>query len=218
MKKIEVKLPFMIHRDEKAIESEISNLRAGYEGIAANIVELTNALEKWLGKRMGHNWSVWFAWADEHENDLLEQYRTANNIPVSVRTEKIAEVYKVPDYSHILPIARGLSKHDKEYLLEMLNGESVVAPEVTKSEKEAIVEKHTTYIITEGTLTLYLAICSLCDYANTVNLKVAGRQKITMGALIPAMPTEQKKLVEWQFDDVAGMKVFAPKYEHFKNK
>jgi hypothetical protein len=217
-----VKLPALIFRDEKGIEAEIAATRSKREEIANTIKALGKSLSDWKGKPDSFEWVLGFALADEYEIDLLEYYQNKNSIPATVRLEKIKEVYNVPDFSHIVAMAKTLFPYGNDFLFSFLNGGNVLAPEVTKEEKEAIIEKHSTYILTEKTWQIYSAIVSLCDYANKINFEVVENgqrpNKILKSRLASAVPHEYTKFLEWeQPEDGTERKKFVPNYERFKN-
>jgi len=217
------KLPALIYRNEKAIEAEIFNIRDKREAIGTDIKTLTKSLSEWMGKPVSFDWALGFVEANEYERDLLEDFQTRNQIPLTVRLEKIKEVYNVPDFSHIIKQAGLLQRSETAYLFSFIKGENVVIPEVTKAEKEAVIEKHSIYILTEKAWSIYCAIKSLCDYANGINFDVSrdstGRNKILKSSLLPAVPSEYVKFIDWEHPKEGTQKRrFVPSYENFKNK
>lgn len=221
--KFSAKLPALIHRNEKAIEAEIFIMRDKREEIGNDIKTLTKSLSEWMGKSLPFDWVFGFVEAKEYEIDLLEDFQTRNQIPSTVRIEKIKEIYNVPDFSNIIKQAELLQGYEISYLFSFIKGENVVIPEVTKAEKEAVIEKHSIYILTEKYWSLYCAIKSLCDFANGINFDVysdpTGRNKIVKTSLLTALPSEYVKFIDWEQPEEGTQKRrFVPIYENFRNK
>lgn len=226
--KSKVTFPVLVYRDEIGIEAEISSIRQKREHIAEVIRRSLKDLAFSLGKDtveinvFKNDLSIFRKdGAKEYEADLLWGFTVDKDIHPDIKIEKIRELFNVPDFSHRIKDLDYLSKLEPEYFESFFDGETIAAPILTKSEKQDIVEKHSVYINTEPTYRLYLAISSLCDFANILNLetyKSHSDNRITKGNLIQVLPIEFKKMIDSEIGEHGVKKIMKVKYDLFKNK
>lgn len=221
-----VKLPFLIHRNEKAIEVEISELRSDREAIAQQLRHFVKLVSQWEKQKKVEGITAYAIdmYLDDCENELLQNWLIEHGInPELVNLDKAKELYNIPDYSHILSAAAAVRRVGSEINLYYdAKGTAIEPPEVSKTEKEAIIEKHSIYIRTEETYRVYIAILTLCEYANIMNLELTyqgGRNKLAKGDLLTVVPIDYKRFLDLEHPDGKTEKRrFVPKHEAFKDK
>lgn len=226
--KNEVKFPVLVYRDEIGIEAEISSIRQKREHIAEvirrSLKDLAFSMEKDTIEvnHFKHDLSIFRKnGAKEYEADLLWGFTVDKDIHPDIKIEKIRELFNVPDFSQRIKDLDFLSKLDPEYFESFFDGETIAAPILTKSEKQDIVEKYSVYINTEPTYRIYLAISSLCDFANILNLetyKSRSDNKISKAGLLQVLPLEFTKMIDSEIGEHGKKKIMKVKYDLFKNK
>ena len=221
------KLPFLIRRNEKAIEVEISELRSNREAIAQQLRHFVNLISQWESQKKVEGitqYAIDIYADDECETQLLHHWLIEHGInPELVNLDKAKELYTIPDYSKILTAAKAIQRIGSEIKLYYdPRSTAIEPPEVSKAEKEAIIEKHSIYIQTEETYRVYIAILTLCEYANIINLELTyqgGRNKLTKGDLLTVVPIDYKRFLDLEHPDGKTEKRrFVPKHEAFKDK
>lgn len=164
-----VQFPFLIHRDETAIESEKKRINKKHTETEAQLQRLKKALTDWMQKEVD---VLEFVTSGNFENTLLKNFGQLNGIPAYVKLDKYNELYHVPNYSKIIEDATALAALKTE-MLALYVGQApndFIAPEISESEETQIVERHSVYVRTEEEYKRYSALESLCHFINYVNV------------------------------------------------
>lgn len=163
--------PFLIHRNDAEIENEIGQMRERRADTAKRLTELYSDLCAWRGNPISLVGFFDYLFEDEHERQLLEMYRQANKIPQQVKSEKIKEVFHVPDYSSILQ--RSIFYHGYNgAILKFYTANGIKAAPITEKEKEAIIQKHSYFVFNEQELLKFKAAKLICEALNIVNFDI----------------------------------------------
>lgn len=193
-----VKFPFLIHRFEYLIETEITILRRERAEITTRLKRLASALTAWCGVNKAGPEAIKFALVGD-EMELLTIWGAQNEIPGTVKISKYLELFDVPDYSGILEDARFLANKGKEVLLSYVHEKTgeITELETTKAEKEEIIERHSIYIHTQRDYDVYVALSLLCESANILNFKWNNLKgnRIEKNDLVSLLPAELKKYI-----------------------
>jgi hypothetical protein len=166
-------LPFLIHRNENAIESEKATIAEKHETIVGQLSQLKAALSDWMRKDVTNLELFEFIGKGDYQHELLRVYGEQNNVPSNVKLSKYMELYNVPSHSFIITISQSLALHPRSFLKSYVDKttESFFVPELTEKEKAGIIEKHSIYIYTEADLRLYEAFEGLCRFINYANIE-----------------------------------------------
>ena len=172
-------LPFLIHRDENAIESEKATIAEKHETIVGQLSQLKAALSDWMRKDVTNLELFEFIEKGDYQHELLRVYGEQNNVPSNVKLSKYMDLYNVPSHSFIITISQSLALHPRSFLKSYVDKttESFLVPELTEKEKTGIIEKHSIYIYTEADLRLYEAFEGLCSFINYANIDSGANEK-----------------------------------------
>ena len=217
--KATVKLPFLIYRNEKEIEAEISEIRSKREENAQALREFIMMFCQWDGERkLGGitDYVLSMAFSGTFEEILIETWLVERSISTQhLNLTTARELYSIPDYSHLLKAAERLRCIDNIKQYYDASGTAIDPPEVTKEEKQNIIDSHSFYIRTEAKYRIYSTLLLLCEYANAINFELSNCSSISKGNLVTVVPLEYKRFIDAKKEGNSLKQYFFPKYTAF---
>ena len=218
--------PLLIFRDDDAINREISTARQHRATMAAHLKNLQAALSRFLSDRETYlpNADLVFEciYMDDPKTWLLNKYKIRRELPADIRPEAIQTLFNVPDLSVILDLIQKIKTLESNSRLPThaytdKEGNCFESPNVTKEEKESIVEKHSIYLTTERGKNLFKAIDLLAAGLNIINFELSptqSRNSVGQVDVQSILPLEYRKFIE--FEKTEGTKFrLVPAFKKF---
>lgn len=213
-----ITFPFLIHRNEDAIERGIAQLRAERIAFARRLQTFVEALTQWYGMGFFPQELCVFLFDRNHEPTLLKVWKEQHDIPQETKLETLTKIYAVPDYSGILSEAGYFSRRRREEILSFFNEDGVIdTPELTAEEKEKVVMNASYYVFDLKGFYTYQVAKLLCEAGNKLNFDLypsISQNRMTLADLKRLCP-EEARYISFKADPDQTKKKFLIDYEAF---
>jgi len=163
----------LLKREEAVIDSEVSKLRSTRENNYSKLEGFKTDFTAYQGGKFLYVDLVAFIQSEDPKSFLIDRFVKDQKLgDIPIRPDKLEEFLDIPSYDHLL-------KHQaffKDWTREQLDfyyhpkDRKFVAPSVTISEKEEIIERHSFYAKSEFALKKYNEINGFCETWNMLVL------------------------------------------------
>ena len=162
--------PYLVKRYDSLIDSKISKIREEREEQAKELNQFKNELLLFRGdSQFSYIDMVTFLESTEPKNYLIGHFIHGQNIGESIiKSDALEQILDIPKYDYLIDFHSSFKNWSREKLNKFYDkrNKSFVAPEMTKEEKEAIIELFSIYVKDENQLQQYEELKGFCSTYN----------------------------------------------------